>query len=52
MSNQLTAGEREIVHLKLLSLANLVEILAVRHVKQGMEAKGFRAVQSLVQPLH
>ena len=34
------------------SLANLVEILAVRHVKQGMEAKGFRAVQSLVQPLH
>ena len=34
------------------SLANLVQILAVQHVKQGMEAKGFHAVQSLVQPLH
>ena len=34
------------------SLAKLVEILAVRHVKQGMETKGFRALQSLVQLLH
>ena len=33
-------------------VANSVEILALRHVKQGMEAEGFRAVQSLVRPLH
>ena len=33
------------------SLANSVEIHAVQLVKQGMEADGFRAVQSSVQPL-
>ena len=29
-----------------------MEIFAIRHVKQGIEAEGFRAVQALVQPLH
>ena len=35
-----------------MCLVNSVEILAVRLVKQGMEAERFRAVQSSVQPLH
>jgi hypothetical protein len=31
------------------NLVNSVDILAVRHVKQGIEAERFRAVQPLVQ---